>query len=159
MPKEGTEGKSRRKADGVNNIMTIISIVFSLSLLVFIGIGLALPKQSERIPHMSAGPRFDDGHDDNLLSAILKSVWWALKTATHGTTGYVGEKLTEMKDNGDWSFKNGWENVKTGAGYALTGAKIVLSGAVYVGSGLISATDYIASWKVYYFRSLFITFR
>ena len=44
-------------------------------------LGLALPKQSERIPHMSAGPRFDDGSDDNLLIAVLKSVWWAMKTA------------------------------------------------------------------------------
>ena len=30
---------------------------------------------------MSAGPRFDDGSDDNLLIAVLKSVWWAMKTA------------------------------------------------------------------------------
>ena len=159
MPKEEKKGKTRRQADGVNNIMTIISIVFSLSLLVFIGIGLALPKQSERIPHMSAGSRFDDGHDDNLLTAILKSVWWALRTATTGTTGYMSEKFTEMKDNGDWSFQNGWENVKTGAGYAWTGAKIVLSGAVYLGSGLISAKDHIASWKVCDLLSLLANFR
>ena len=32
MPKEENKGKSRRKVNGVNNIMTIISIVLSLSL-------------------------------------------------------------------------------------------------------------------------------
>ena len=100
--------RSKRQEDGVNNIMTVISVIFSVSVLVFIGVGkwcpewfwhsirttiygthyssdifsgLALPKQSERIPHMSAGPRFDDGSDDNLLIAVLKSVWWAMKTA------------------------------------------------------------------------------
>merc|ERR1712123_461838 len=92
--------KSRRKKDGVNNIMTIVSVVFSLSLLVFIGIGLALPKQSERIPHMSAGPssRFDDGSDENLFVGIVKSIWWAMTTATRDTSGYVGEKLADMAD-------------------------------------------------------------
>ena len=142
-PKEGN--KSRRKTDGYNNIMTIVSVVFSLSLLVFIGIGLALPKQSERIPHMSAGPssrRFDDGEsDENLFIAIVKSIWWAMTTATRDTTGYVGEKLADMADNGDWSFQNGWDNVKTGAGYAW-------EGVVLLGSGLIIVKDHISSWKV-----------
>jgi len=136
--------KSRRKKDGVNNIMTIVSVVFSLSLLVFIGIGLALPKQSERIPHMSAGPssRFDDGSDENLFVGIVKSIWWAMTTATRDTSGYVGEKLADMADNGDWSFQNGWHNVKTGAGY-------VWEGAVLLGNGLIGVKDHITSWKVW----------
>ena len=31
--------RSRRQEDGVNNIMTVISVIFSVSVLVFIGVG------------------------------------------------------------------------------------------------------------------------
>lgn len=31
--------RSKRQEDGVNNIMTVISVIFSVSVLVFIGVG------------------------------------------------------------------------------------------------------------------------
>ena len=108
-------------------------------------------KNTERVPHMSAGPssRFDDGTDDNILWAIGKSIWWALSTATKGTAEYLGKKVKDMRSSGDWSWKNGIDNAKTGASYVWTGATYVYGGAAYLVHALISVKDNVASWKVY----------
>ena len=71
-----------------------------------------------------------------------------MMTFDSGTTGYVSDQLSDLKNNGDWSFRNGWENVKTGADYAWTGAKYAYAGIGYLFSVAVTVKDNVASWKV-----------
>ena len=109
--------KETEKENGSKGMMMTISILFSLSLLVCIGIGtssyvvssifrysgVALPKPAERMPHMSSKTFKPVNAEDNSLQIVLKCIQQR-----------ITDKYNTLKDQGDWSFENGWKNVKHG---------------------------------------------